>query len=216
MAATTKAFTASADARRHQRYKWPALRVVLKGRICQILDCSLSGFNVSGYYEGTAGEEVTGVIAHVDWGAKSRLDFQARIVRVNAESGEAAGEFIGLKNHEFDLLMSLLADTPDGEAAAGPLITPPEPDPATLPRELPPVPKKRVVLLSKFVDSVATGVSILAIVILVLAIGAFAISTLTDLVTVGSGGEPARRDNVEMRALFDSLSSRGTTPGAGR
>ena len=215
MATTARVSGSDSDARRHRRYRWPALRVVLKGRICQLVDCSLGGFNVTGYYEGTPGEEVVGVIAHVDWGAKSRLDFKAHIVRVNGETGEAAGEFIGLKSHEFDLLMSLLADTPDGEAPAGPLITPPEPDPATLPRELPPVPKKRTLLLSKLVDSVATGVSVLAIVILVLAIGGFAISTLTDLVTAG-GGEPARRDNAEIRGLLDTLSTRSTTPGAGR
>jgi hypothetical protein len=181
---------------------------VIKGRICQLVDCSLGGFNVTGYYEGLEGEEVSGVFAHVDWGAKSRLDFQARIVRVNNDTGEAAGEFIGLKSHEFDLLMSLLADTPDGEASAGPLITPPEPDPATLPKELPPMPKRRTILLAKFVDKVATGVSVLAIVILVLAIGAFAVSTLTDLVTA-TGGEAARRDST-------AASSRSTTPGAGR
>ena len=208
MAATAKLPPKSADNRRHQRFRWPALRVVIKGRICQLVDCSLGGFNVTGYYEGTEGEEVAGVFAHVDWGAKSRLDFQARIVRVNNDTGEAAGEFIGLKSHEFDLLMSLLADTPDGEAPAGPLITLPEPDLATLPRERPPLPKRRTILFAKFVDKIATGVSVLAIVILVLAIGAFAISTLTDLVTA-SGGEAARRDGT-------ASSPRSTTPGAGR
>lgn len=215
MAVTAQRSPATAENRRHQRFRWPALRVVVKGRICQLVDCSLGGFNVSGYYEGLEGEEVSGVFAHVDWGAKSRLDFKARIVRVNNDTGEAAGQFIGLKSHEFDLLMSLLADTPDGEAPAGPLITQPEPDPATLPKELPPVPKRRTILFAKFVDKLATGVSVLAIVILVLAIGAFAISTLTDLVTA-SGGETARRDNKELRGLLDTASPRSTTPGAGR
>lgn len=216
MAATAVVSSRSAETRRYQRYKWPALRVVLNGRICQLIDCSLGGFLVSGYYEGVAGEEVAGVIAHVDWGAKSRLDFQARVVSFNAETGDAAGEFIGLKSHQLDLLMSLLAETPDGEAPAGPLITPPELDPSALPRELPPRPKARMVWLVKAVDKLATGVSVLAVVLLVLAIGAFAISMVSDMMSSGSSESSRRSENLEMRALIDTLQNRSSTPGAGR
>ncbi|MBM3599395.1 MAG: PilZ domain-containing protein [Alphaproteobacteria bacterium] len=207
--ATATVSERTGDPRRHPRHKWPALRVVLNGRICQLVDCSLGGIFVTGYFEGKAGEKVVGVIAHVDWGAKSRLDFEAHIVRVNGDTGEAAAEFVGLKTHQLDLLMSLLAETPDGEAPAGPLITAPEPDLESLPRERPRRPPSRAMLwFIRTVDKVATGVSVLAVVILVLAIGGFAISILTDFM--------ASSTNESARALVDGFGTRGTTPGAGR